>query len=164
MPTLVHESILPTTPRKLFGLHARPEALRRLSPSFPPVRSVEQDGPFVAGTSVRIRIGVGPLTASWKALLEQVDPGRRFVDVQVSGPFRSWRHVHEFRPVSGGGCVMRDEVRWESRGPLSWLDRMLIRPFLAHYFRKRHAALAAWVNEIEQKTTPESVTGRNKEN
>lgn len=146
MCSVTHESIYPMSPERLFELHARPEALRRLSPSFPPVRSIEQDGAFVAGTTVRISIGVGPAALSWVAELEDVAPGRRFVDVQKQGPFASWRHVHSFEPAPGG-CAMRDEVTWVSRRGLGFLDGLLLEPMLRDYLKKRHAALMKWVME-----------------
>jgi ligand-binding SRPBCC domain-containing protein len=150
MRSVKRETVFPMTPEQLFELHARPEALRRLSPSFPPVRSVEQDGGFEAGSTVRISIGVGPLALSWVAELEEVDFGRRFVDVQTRGPFESWRHVHSFSPAPGG-CAMRDEVTWVSRRGLGFLDGPLIGPMLRSYFKKRHGALMQWVME-ETKT------------
>lgn len=146
MQNLVHESFFEATPEQLFALHERPEALRRLSPPFPPVKSLEQDGPFEAGTTVRIEIGVGVLALTWEAELELVEPGRRFVDVQRSGPFRSWRHEHHFIDVAGGS-VMRDEVTWQSVSGLALIDEWTVRPALGHYFRKRHAALDEWVRE-----------------
>lgn len=142
----VLKSTYPISPARLFELHSRPEALRRLSPWFPPVQHIERDGRFETGTVVRIRIGVGPLTFAWTAMLEEVVPGKRFVDVQQEGPFRAWRHEHGFLPAPGG-CLMRDEVTWTSRLASQFVDRLIIAPMLRGYFRKRHLALRRWVNE-----------------
>ena len=73
---LVHETFYPISADVLFDMHARPEALRRLSPAFPPVRTLVQDGEFEPGTTVRIEIGVGPLAISWVAGLEMRRPVR----------------------------------------------------------------------------------------
>jgi ligand-binding SRPBCC domain-containing protein len=147
MPSsLRHETTLPISPSRLFELHSRPEALRRLSPSFPPIRSIDQTGGFEAGATVRIRIGIGSAVLTWKALLEEVIPGERFVDVQLEGPFASWRHEHTFLSAPGG-CTMRDEVTWRSRSLLATLDGIVVEPMLRRYFRERHRALRAWVEE-----------------
>ena len=37
---------------------------------------------------------------------------RLFVDVQLEGPYRSWRHVHEFEEAPGGTLV-KDRVAYE---------------------------------------------------
>ena len=39
-------------------------------------------------------------------------PSERFVDVQLSGPYRLWHHTHEFRPHPDGGTLMTDTVRY----------------------------------------------------
>jgi ligand-binding SRPBCC domain-containing protein len=39
----------------------------------------------------------------------EADANTRFVDEQIRGPYRLWRHVHTFSPVPGGTQV-RDEV------------------------------------------------------
>ncbi len=149
MGYVAYESVLSMPPDRLFELHTRPEALRRLSPGFPPVREIEQSGGFEVGTTIRIRVGVGPLSMTWLAFLEEVVPGRMFVDVQKEGPFRSWRHVHSFLP-SDKGCLMRDEVEWVPKLGFPGLDAVIVRPALRSYFRKRHAALAQWVSEEQQ--------------
>ncbi|MCS7483031.1 SRPBCC family protein [Umezawaea endophytica] len=38
------------------------------------------------------------------------EPPARFVDDQVDGPFRHWRHEHRFAPDGRGGTVVRDVV------------------------------------------------------
>jgi ligand-binding SRPBCC domain-containing protein len=56
-----------------------------------------------------------------------------FVDEQISGPFRRFRHVHEFSQDSTG-TVMVDRVEFAAPfGPLGRLAEKLV---LAHYLRK----------------------------
>ena len=46
----------------------------------------------------------------------------RFVDMQLTGPYRLWHHTHEFRPHPDGGTVMTDTVRYAlPYGPLGAL-------------------------------------------
>lgn len=53
----------------------------------------------------------------WRTRIESFD-ARQFTDVQVRGPYRYWRHVHEFEPAPGG-TRMRDRVDYEvPLGPL----------------------------------------------
>ncbi|PSL58526.1 hypothetical protein B0I31_101745 [Saccharothrix carnea] len=47
------------------------------------------------------------------------DRPRHFVDEQVRGPFRRWRHAHHFEPDGQGGTLMRDVVEFAAPlGPL----------------------------------------------
>ena len=47
----------------------------------------------------------------WRTAIERIEPERLFVDVQVSGPYRLWRHLHTFAEVPGGTEV-RDRVEY----------------------------------------------------
>lgn len=42
------------------------------------------------------------------------EPPNHFVDEQVSGPFKHWRHAHYFAPDAHGGTLMRDFVDFAS--------------------------------------------------
>ena len=69
---------------------------------------------------------------------ESYDPPNGFVESQVRGPFRAWRHRHRILP-DGPGTRLRDELEYELPGgvlaPL--LDRVL-QPFLRLLFAYRH--------------------------
>ena len=52
------------------------------------------------------------VTMRWQARIVEFEPLRRFVDMQERGPYRYWRHIHEFEPVPGG-TVIRDTVDYE---------------------------------------------------
>lgn len=56
-----------------------------------------------------------------------------FVDEQVRGPFRRFRHVHEFR-ADPAGTVMVDRI--EFAAPFGLLGRLAEKLFLARYLRR----------------------------
>ncbi|WP_247042260.1 SRPBCC family protein [Arthrobacter rhizosphaerae] len=56
-----------------------------------------------------------------------------FVDEQVSGPFRSFRHVHEFAN-DATGTLMIDRI--EFTAPLGLLGRLAEKLFLARYLKR----------------------------
>ena len=61
----------------------------------------------------------------WRTRIESFEKERQFTDVQLRGPYRSWRHVHEFESVSEG-TKMRDRVEYEiPLGPLGEIARAL---------------------------------------
>jgi ligand-binding SRPBCC domain-containing protein len=56
-----------------------------------------------------------------------------FVDEQVKGPFRRFRHVHEFTEDSGG-TVMVDRIEFEA--PLGPIGRLAEKLVLARYLQE----------------------------
>lgn len=56
----------------------------------------------------------------------------RFVDEQVRGPFRSFRHVHEFSQ-DAGTTTMIDHIEFQA--PFGPLGRLVERLFLERYMR-----------------------------
>jgi ligand-binding SRPBCC domain-containing protein len=70
------------------------------------------------GAVIDYRISLFGIPFRWRTLIESFDVARQFIDVQLRGPYRSWRHVHDFEAVSGG-TRMRDRVDYElPLGPL----------------------------------------------
>ena len=77
------------------------------------------------------------------------DRPRRFVDEQVSGPFRRMRHEHTFEAVGPDHCRMTDRM-WVSLplGPAGRLvARVVVRPYLRRLLRQR----AAHVSELAER-------------
>jgi ligand-binding SRPBCC domain-containing protein len=67
-----------------------------------------------------------------------------FVDEQVRGPFRRFRHVHEF-DEDAGGTVMVDRVEFAAPfGPLGLLaEKLVLTRYLRNLIEKRNRYLAA---------------------
>jgi ligand-binding SRPBCC domain-containing protein len=64
-----------------------------------------------AGTTIEYRLHLHGLPLRWISLIEEWEQDRRFVDRQLRGPYRLWRHEHEFIAVAGG-TRMRDRVHY----------------------------------------------------
>jgi uncharacterized protein len=110
---------------EVFAWHARPGAIRRLTPPWQPVRVVEEATSLRDGRAV-LRLPGG---VRWVAQHEAYDPPRLFVDRLVSLPL-PWRHCHEFDAVSPSHTRLTDVVETPIPGRL--LDEM---------FRYRHRQL-----------------------
>jgi uncharacterized protein len=67
----------------------------------------------------------------------------RFVDVQDSGPFKSWRHEHEFESVDSKTTRMLDRITYRLPfGPVGWLgDVVLVRHKIRAMFKRRNQTL-----------------------
>ncbi|MGW9404144.1 SRPBCC family protein [Arthrobacter sp. NPDC055585] len=83
--------------------------------------------------------------------ITEMDIPRCFVDEQVKGPFRRFRHVHEFSE-DAAGTVMIDRIEFEA--PFGVLGRAVEKLVLAGYLRKlieeRNRYLTAGGNGSEQ--------------
>lgn len=133
------------SPAEAFAFHLDPANLVRISPPWirvePPVIPVPlREG---ARMSVEARI-LGVIPQRWEVVIAEVSLPHQLVDVALRGPYRSWRHTHRFRAVSGG-TEMTDLLEYEL--PLGWLGRwvdpVLHRPLLAAMFRHRHRRTVA---------------------
>ncbi len=125
--------------------HARPGALERLTPPWEHVRVLEQAEGIQDGGRVVLEVKLGPVPFRWVAVHRDVVPGSRFADVQESGPFAHWTHVHEMMPDLAGGTLLRDTITCVP--PLGAAGSALAGPALQvrldRLLRYRHATLAA---------------------
>ena len=48
----------------------------------------------------------------WQTVIEEVDDRKSFADFQQKGPYKLWRHRHEFTP-NAEGVLMEDTVEYE---------------------------------------------------
>lgn len=96
-----------------------------------------------AGALIDYRLRLHGVPLRWRTRIEDWQPGRRFVDVQLQGPYRLWHHTHEFRPHPEG-TIVRDRVRYRlPLGPLGALGQvLLVRWDLRRVFAYRYAAVS----------------------
>jgi ligand-binding SRPBCC domain-containing protein len=96
-----------------------------------------------AGTLIDYRLKLAGLPFHWQTRIESFEPGRRFVDSQVRGPYRRWWHEHEF-VERDGGTEMLDRVEYEMPlGPLgNIVHAMLTRRQLRTIFDYRRDRIA----------------------
>ena len=124
--TLTAEQRLPLPPDRVFPFFADAENLEAITPpwlrfSVVTPRPVEMR----VGTLIEYRLTLHRLPVTWLTRIEEWEPGVRFVDVQLRGPYRLWHHTHEFAP-DGDGTLMRDVVRYAlPYGPLGEVARRL---------------------------------------
>jgi ligand-binding SRPBCC domain-containing protein len=119
----------------VFGFHEREDALRLLSPPFPPMRVIRKTGGIGPGSVVELKIG--PI--HWTALHMACEKNRYFVDEQTRGPFAEWFHVHEFESL-GVATRLTDLVEYRLRGG-KWINRLfgwIVQIALRPMFRHRH--------------------------
>jgi ligand-binding SRPBCC domain-containing protein len=144
---LEREQVVRRPLAEVFEFFARAENLERITPPWLSFRVVTPEPVEMAsGTLIDYRLRLHGLPLRWTSRIELWEEERRFVDAQVHGPYRLWRHLHEFVPVSRGTCV-RDRVEYAL--PLGWLGDLLglavVRRDLRRIFDYRRAAVARLV-------------------
>src|SRR4030095_2276831 len=95
------------------------------------------------GALIEYRLRLHGVPVAWLTRIEEWEPGVRFVDQQLSGPYRLWHHTHEFEPDGAGGTLMRDTARYELPvWPLGeFAHALLVRRDLAAIFDYRREAV-----------------------
>src|SRR5205085_11412661 len=63
------------------------------------------------GTLIDYRLRIRGIPVSWRTRITAWKPPQRFVDEQLRGPYRLWRHEHEFE-ARDGGTLVRDRVKY----------------------------------------------------
>jgi ligand-binding SRPBCC domain-containing protein len=133
--TFVRSVIIDAPVETVFAFHERPDALRLLSPPFPPVRVAGKTGGLEKGSQVRLRVGF----VRWDAVHTAFERNQIFADQQVYGPFERWEHRHEFEDL-GDTTRLTDRVVYllpggfAANAGLGWLVNLA----LGLLFRYRH--------------------------
>jgi ligand-binding SRPBCC domain-containing protein len=115
-------------------------------------RGMAHTGEVAIGGTTSGRIGADE-TVMWRARhfgrswtlesrITTFEPPDRFVDEQVRGPFRAFRHEHRFVSVPGGTRMLDD---WRHEAPFGLLgsivDRLVLGLYLRRLLRQRNREL-----------------------
>jgi ligand-binding SRPBCC domain-containing protein len=133
---LERSQIVPRPRHEVFAFFSDVANLQKLTPDF---LNFEFLSPLPiamrAGATVEYRLRLFGVPVRWKTEIELFEPDSRFIDIQSRGPYRSWRHVHQFTDRPGGTRV-EDQVAYSlPLGKLgdavgsSWVRRSLDRIF-----------------------------------
>jgi hypothetical protein len=143
---LERTQLVPAPRGAVFAFFADARNLEAITPDFLRFRVITP-GPIrmEAGALIDYRLSLHGLGFGWRTRIEVWEPEVRFVDVQLSGPYRRWRHTHRFEDAPGGGTRVSDRVEYElPLGPLGDLAHALfVRRSLSRIFDHRQARIAA---------------------
>ena len=141
---LRRQQVLPGSPAEVFEFYADAGNLERITPAWLGFRIVTpQPIDMASGTLIEYRLKLRQVRVRWLTRIEVWEPGERFVDVQVKGPYRVWHHTHTFEAHAHGTRV-RDEVRYAlPLGALGELaHRLWVRRDLERIFDFRGASVS----------------------
>lgn len=137
--TLEREIWLARPVDEVFKFFADPANLEVLTPALLKFRVLTPNVVMRAGATIDYRIRLRGVPIRWRSLISVWEPGVRFVDEQVKGPYRLWVHEHTFASRDGG-TLCGDRVRYAV--PLGWaVHGWLVRPDLERIFDYRRSKL-----------------------
>jgi ligand-binding SRPBCC domain-containing protein len=87
------------------------------------------------GTHIRYKLRIHGIPISWESEITAWDPPHRFIDEQLSGPYRLWRHEHRFVSQNGGTKVS-DHVDYAVLGG-SIINSLFVAPDVRRIFDYR---------------------------
>ena len=113
MYLLERTTLIPRPSPEVFAFFADARNLERITPPFLRFHILTPE-PIVmrAGARIEYELRLHGVPVRWRTLIEEFVPNAYFVDVQIAGPYKSWRHRHEFAEAPGG-TQMRDRVEYE---------------------------------------------------
>jgi len=106
---------LDIAPIDLWNFMATPRNLDRITPPELKFR-ILSDVPdeMYNGLQIRYEITI-PFFGrrQWLTEISELIPGESFVDRQLAGPYRYWRHFHQLLPVDNNASCMIDKIDYE---------------------------------------------------
>ena len=133
---------LPRPQDEVFAFFANAENLQRITPpelAFRILTPVPID--IGEGTLIDYRLRLFGVPFNWRTRIVEWQPDERFVDEQLSGPYRSWRHLHTFAGCEEG-TMMTDRVEYRlPLQPAGAFALPLVRRQLDRIFRYRANAI-----------------------
>lgn len=144
VPSTLHvierAQLIPRPLDEVFGFFTDASNLERITPPFLRFRIVGP-APIAMGRGTRIdyRLSLHGVPVRWRTLIARWEPGRCFVDLQLTGPFAYWEHTHTFEE-GPAGTTIGDRIRYRMPfGPVGALaHRLLVARDLDRVFAHRH--------------------------
>jgi ligand-binding SRPBCC domain-containing protein len=105
--TLQRESVVRRPLPQVFEFFSQAENLERLTPPWLSF-SILTPSPIEMrpGAMIAYKLRLRGIPIRWLTEIERWNPPFEFVDVQVRGPYKLWRHTHSFHEVEGGTRIV----------------------------------------------------------
>lgn len=107
---------------EVFDFFSRAENLQELTPAWMHFRILSvAPQPVRRGTLINYSLRWRVFPIRWTTEIVDWEPPHRFVDIQLKGPYKLWRHEHQFI-AEGDSTRILDEVQYQL--PFGFLGRI----------------------------------------
>lgn len=119
------DQFVPLAPNSIFKFFSQAENLEALNPPWLNFKILKKSSSELEkGSMIDYQLKIRGAPMRWRTLISDWEPGVRFADEQLHGPYKRWHHVHSFVPVPGG-TLLRDEITY--RLPGGFLGNMVLK-------------------------------------
>jgi ligand-binding SRPBCC domain-containing protein len=144
--TFLHVQAVPRKLDEVFSFFARAENLEVLTPDWVHFKILAvAPQPVQRGTRIHYALRMRGLPLRWTSEILDWDPPNRFVDLQLRGPYKLWRHTHRFI-AEGDATRIVDEVLYQL--PLGVLGRVARLLFVQRDLEKIFAFREAKIRDL----------------
>jgi len=119
LPMVTHELIavqrIPASLEDVWRFFTNPRNLRLITPPYLDFQFLDKQLPAEIYSGQKIRYTVSPILGipvQWISTITRVEEQKMFVDEQLSGPYKYWRHEHRFEEKLGM-IEMNDRVSYQ---------------------------------------------------
>ena len=139
---LTTEVVLPDSLANVFDFFADAFNLELITPPFLNFR-VETDAPIdiKQGTLIDYRLRLHGFPIRWRSEICEWEPGVRFVDTQIRGPYKHWWHEHTFFEIDQQTTRMVDRVLYTVPGG-KWINNFFVEKNLRRIFGYRQQIIS----------------------
>jgi ligand-binding SRPBCC domain-containing protein len=128
-------------PGEIFSFFSDARNLNVITPPWLNLQTVTAEPILInAGALIDYRVRVHGLPFRWRTKITEWNPPHRFVDIQIRGPYKFWRHTHTFEKERDGTRCTDDVRYWPRCGKL--LNWLFVRSDVEQIFAFRSEALA----------------------
>ncbi|NIR43293.1 MAG: SRPBCC family protein [Gemmatimonadetes bacterium] len=133
---LVAKSRISRSVEEVFDFFGNAHNLERVTPPFLRFEILTPDPVIMRqGALLDYRLNLRGIPLHWRSEITVWEPGRRFVDTQLKGPYRWWVHEHRFEPTDSG-TLMTDRVEYGVPGG-ALVNFLLVGPDLRRIWEYR---------------------------
>jgi ligand-binding SRPBCC domain-containing protein len=135
------EAVVPASLEETFAFFSDAANLERLTPPWINFR-IRTPLPIEMreGAIIDYHIALYGMPIPWRTRIDAWEPGVRFIDRQIAGPYRWWQHEHRFER-DGSGTRVIDHVEYVPRA--AWVSSRLVKRDVERIFTYRQNALPA---------------------